>query len=144
MDPRLLQRLWWMAIVLMAAVMAPKFMECVLSLTPEGPASPLDNTRSDLVLQWQFLAAAAPHIPTGESFTVEARSTEDELSLGMMALGLLPAARLQPSSYYGVATSAGDTARYVLVYGRGSACDEPDSDLVLIARVVGGLLYERR
>jgi hypothetical protein len=76
--------------------------------------SPFDNTRSGHAEQWIFLSEAARHVPSDASFTVLAPDRDTEMSLYMMAVGLLPEASPLPSSYYGQSTSMGDQARFEL------------------------------
>jgi hypothetical protein len=141
MKPERLLRLWWLAVVLLLAMMVPKLVQCLISVPLYRPVSPLDNTRSELATQWQFIEAAAKHIPPGESLTIRAGDNDDELTLYMMALGLAAEAYPQPSSYYGIPTpEVGSTARFVLDFG---CCSREGTRVTEVARVPGGRVYRR-
>ena len=79
--------------------------------------SPFDNTHSGQAEQWIFLRQAARHVPRDASFTILAADRDTEMSLFMMAVGLLPEARPLPSSYYGQSLGTGEQARFVLEFG---------------------------
>lgn len=79
--------------------------------------SPFDNTHSGQAEQWIFLRQAARHVPRDASFTILAADRDTEMSLFMMAVGLLPEARPLPSSYYGQSAATGERARFVLEFG---------------------------
>jgi hypothetical protein len=136
-----LLRLWWLGVALMLAMMTPKLVQHLLSIPPDRPVSPLDNTRPELASQWQFVEAAVKHVPAGESLTIRACNTDDELTLYMMALGLAAAANPQPSSYYGTPTpEVGGRARFVLEFG---GCGIEEEQVTEVARVPGGRIYRR-
>jgi hypothetical protein len=103
--------------------------------------SPFDNTRSGQAEQWLFLSQAARHLPHGATFTIVAPDDETEMSLFMMAVGLLPEASPLPSSYYGQSAAAGKKARFVLEFGTSGSLRplEPHS-----IAITGGRLTERR
>jgi hypothetical protein len=104
--------LWWLGVVFSAIALfvhPHRYGEIDLSMR-----SPFDNTRSGHAEQWIFLSEAARNVPRGTTFTVLAPDRDTEMSLFMMAVGLLPEASPLPSSYYGKATAVGDLAGYVL------------------------------
>jgi hypothetical protein len=102
--------------------------------------SPFDNTRSGQAEQWIFLSHAARHLPRGASFTILAPDRETEMSLFMMAVGLLPEASPLPSSYYGQSTATGKQARFVLEFGTSASLHPPEKRSIALA---GGLLTKR-
>lgn len=116
----LVAAVWWLGVVISAIMLFVhplRHGEIDLSLI-----SPFDNTRSGHAEQWKFLSEAARHVPRDASFTVLAPDRDSEMSLFMMAVGLLPEASPFPSSYYGQSTGVGDEARFVLeLEGPGSA-----------------------
>ena len=110
---RVVGAIWWAGV----------FISVVLLIRPHGwegidlsRRSPFDNTGSGHAEQWVFLNEAAEHVPRGASFTIVAPDRETEMSLYMMSVGLLPDALPFPSSYYGRATTDGESARFVLVF----------------------------
>ena len=111
---------WWLGVVVSAVALlvhSHRHGEIDLSMS-----SPFDNTRSGHAEQWIFLNEAARHVPHDASFTVLAPDRASEMSLFMMAVGLLPEASPFPSSYYGQSTGVVDQARFVLQFeGAGSA-----------------------
>jgi hypothetical protein len=103
--------------------------------------SPFDNTHSGHADQWIFLNEAAHHVPRGATLTVLAADREIEMSLFMMAVGLLPEASTLPSSYYGRSTAIGDRARFVLEMN-GSESERLTG--AISTAIAGGRITERR
>jgi hypothetical protein len=104
--------MWWTGVAIAATSLLISFQrqnEFDLSLR-----SPFDNTGSGHAEQWIFLREAAELVPIGARFTVTAPDRETEMSLFMMAVGLLPNATPLPTSYYGQPVSTGSKARFVL------------------------------
>jgi hypothetical protein len=111
---RIVIAVWWVGVVISTVTLLSspyRHGEIDLSLR-----SPFDNTGSGHAEQWLFLTEAARHVPRGASFTVLAPDRDTEMSLYMMAVGLLPEALPLPSSYFGQPTGAGDNARFVLEF----------------------------
>jgi hypothetical protein len=102
--------------------------------------TPFDNTRSGHAAQWMFLSHAAHYVPRGATFTVHAPDRDTEMSLFMMAVGLLPEASPLPSSYYGRSMVLGDRARFVLEMN-GSQSEQPRGTRSVA--VAGGRISER-
>lgn len=130
---------WWAGVVITTALL-------LAHPHLRGPAvlatrTPFDNTGSGHAEQWAFLRAAAAHIPQGASFTVVAQDVDTEMSLFMMAVGLLPDSRPIPSSYYGEAVEAGGDARFVLEFGDFA---DPQPPWTVASRLPGGRLLDRR
>ena len=111
---------WWLgALVATVILLAHPYRDGSPDLSRR---SPFDNTGSGHAEQWIFLSEATRHVPSHASFTVTAPNHETEMSLFMMAVGLLPEATPLPTSYYGQPTSIGDEVKFVLEFG------EPTSD----------------
>jgi hypothetical protein len=102
--------------------------------------SPFDNTHSGQAEQWIFLRQAARQVPRGASFTILAPDRETEMSLFMMAVGLLPEALPLPSSYYGKSTATGDQARFALEFGTSGSLRPLATHSITIT---GGRITER-
>ncbi len=129
---------WWLGVVIATiALMAPVYRQGDVCL---ARTSPFDNTGSGHAEQWRFLSEAAEHIPSGASFTVAAQDRETEMSLFMMAVGLLPHATPLPTSYYGRSTSPGTTAPYVLEYRNAPSGRTPHDNAT---EVSGGWVRQR-
>lgn len=142
--------MWWLGVALLVVVMA------AVMARPSGPLSrwinerdvperlqqtPFDATSDELSAHWQTLVAAEPQVADGQTLTVRSTAPGLEMSLYMMAVGLLPQARLRPSSYYGQPTPE-EGARAGLVIVSGADCGiEPG--LIPIARLPNGWLCER-
>jgi len=130
--------MWWCGVVIAAiALFASIHRQGDLHLQLK---SPFDNTRSGHAEQWIFLSEAAEHVPRGASYTVMAPDRGTEMSLFMMAVGLLPEARPLPSSYYGQATAIGDEARFVLELEKPNS-DRPPREHAI--EVTGGRVTQR-
>ena len=130
--------LWWLGVafsVIALFVHPHRYSEIDLSLR-----SPFDNTRSGHAEQWIFLSEAARHVPRGTTFTVLAPDRDTEMSLFMMAVGLLPEASPLPSSYYGQSTAVGDHARFVLEFEAPRSVQSPEQRAIAIA---GGRVAKR-
>jgi len=129
---------WWLGtvaslLVLLGIPLRIGSIDCSLR-------SPFDNIRSGHAAQWIFLSHAAQHVPRGATFTVRAPDHDTEMSLFMMAVGLLPEASPLPSSYYGQATALGDRARFVLEMN-GSESEQPSPTRTVA--IAGGQISER-
>ena len=103
--------------------------------------SPFDNTGSGHAEQWIFLEEASRQVPEGASFTVVAPDRDTEMSLFMMAVGLVPESSPVPSSYYGQSTGRGDLAEFVLRFGESGSL--PPSEIP-VASISGGRVTQRR
>ena len=117
--------MWWTGVAIAAMsllVSLQRQKEFDPSLT-----SPFDNTGSGHAEKWIFLSEAAELVPHGASFTVIAPDREAEMSLFMMAVGLLPNATPLPTSYYGQPVSIGQEARFVLEL-EGATSDQPPQE----------------
>jgi hypothetical protein len=131
--------LWWLGA--MISVISLLTLPCRNGDLDLSRRSPFDNTGSGHAEQWIFLHEAAQRIPSEASFTVLASDQDIEMSLAMMAVGLLPEAKLLPSSYYGEPIDAGDLARFVLEYGDHQVAGPAETS---VATIPGGTLLERR
>lgn len=137
-----LHRLWWSATALM---LLPIVWGLIANLVAAGseqrPVTPYDGVNAVLAEQWRFAAEAAPFVTPGSQFTVRCEPACDEMSLFMMAAGLIPHATALPSSYYGrPLPSTGAEAPYVLLFG--SACRRPVG-MVPVAQLEAGCVYRR-
>jgi hypothetical protein len=81
------------------------------------PSSPLDLTLEQTAKQWAFLASAAPVVPAGAVVTVDAADSGEEMSLYMLALGILPGHRVVPTTYWGHPVDPPFRADVELAYG---------------------------
>lgn len=104
------------------------------------PVTPLDRIDAAAARQWLFLRRAATVVPRAATYTVVAPTSDVEMNLFMMSIGLLPDARPMPSSYYGVlAPEVGSGARFVLSYE-----NAPTSGPLRVRAVLEeGRVYER-
>ena len=129
---------WWIggfvatALVLLGAVDTAR---CRLP-----PETPFDNTRSGHAEQWRFLSEASELIPPGATLTIRAPDPDTEMSLSMMAVGLLPEATVIPKTYYGRTVHASAEARFVLTFGIKAGKSEDQGRSVEIA---GGVVTDR-
>jgi hypothetical protein len=129
---------WWLGTVgVLALLLATPIRLGAIDFSRH---SPFDNTRSGHAEQWLFLSRAARYVPRGETFTVRAPDRDTEMSLFMMAIGLLPEASPLPSSYYGRSNVSGDRARFVLEMDDSESERLPDTDSMTIS---GGRITER-
>jgi hypothetical protein len=129
---------WWFgAVVSLALLLSIPLRMGVIDFSRR---SPFDNTRSGHAEQWRFLNEAAFHVPRGATFSVLAPDGDTEMSLFMMAVGLLPEASPLPSSYYGQATEIGDHARFVLEFEAPGSVQSPEQRATAIA---GGRVMKR-
>ena len=79
--------------------------------------TPIDLTHPEGAAMWHLLRTASDIIPPGESYTIRARKSSDEMYLFMMSLGVLVHCTGFPSSYFDRDTGpVGKRARYVIVY----------------------------
>jgi hypothetical protein len=102
--------------------------------------TPLDGSDPTAARQWLFLWQARTAVPPGATYTVTAPTSDAEMNLFMMSLGLLPEGLGLPTSYYGFRTPAGAHARYVLTYQ-----GKPPPGRVRVRAVLrDGHVYERR
>jgi len=132
---------WWLGAAVLALVMLARAATWLVWLGQGLPATPLDRTQSELARQWQTLAEAAALVPSGAVVTVREAGAGDEMSLHMMAVGLIPSASVVPSSYYGRPTPE-LAARATLVLVSGGDCSlEPG--LEPLARLQHGWLCRR-
>jgi hypothetical protein len=119
---RLLVRLWWVGVLLLAAAQVPR-LSVLRSAVPALPAStPLDLVRADLARSWGFLNAARDHLHPGTTVVCWAENPERDMEMYMLARGLLTGYRVVPRSYFGVPTpEAAKLATVVLAY----PCPQP-------------------
>ncbi len=103
-------------------------------------ATPLDRTNGALAEEWRFLKRAGESVPADASFTVLAEDGDREMSLFMIAIGLLPDRWPLPSSYFRKPVAAGARAEYVLAF----RCDPRGAaGAVLVRRFPEGCVYRR-
>ncbi len=139
-SPRLV-RLWLGgAVVLCLFPLAPRLTRPI-AVQLLLPVTPIDRIDAERARQWLFLESCRPFLPEGSRFTVLAADPDVEMAMFMMAIGLFPANRPLPHSYYGTPTLLeARRARYVLQY-RLSAPADPGARLV--AQLPNGAVYER-
>lgn len=104
------------------------------------PETPFDNTRSGHAEQWRFLDEASQLVPVGATVTIHAPDPDTEMSLSMMAVGLLPRATVIPRTYFGRPAAASAGARFVLTFGAGAGgIDDPGRSV----EIAGGTVTDR-
>jgi hypothetical protein len=104
------------------------------------PETPFDNTHSGHAEQWLFLDEASELVPPGATVTIHAPDPDTEMSLSMMAVGLLPETTIMPRTYYGRPVAASAGARFVLTFGAGAGKSDDPVRAVVIA---GGTVTDR-
>lgn len=129
---------WWLGTGVALSLFCSMFVG--LGRIDVSLRSPFDNTHSGHAEQWSFLSGASRYVPKGTSFTVLAPDRDTEMSLFMMAVGLLPHASPLPTSYYGQPMSIGNEARFVLEL-EGPSSDEPPQQHAI--EVTGGWVWQR-
>jgi len=129
---------WWSGTIISTAVLVS--LPLRVAEVNHSLRTPFDNTDSGHAAQWSFLSEASHHVPAGASFTVVADDRDLEMSLYMMAVGLLPEAVALPSSYYGRSAPIGERAGFVLKF-EGSASDHPPQYHAI--EVNGGWVWQR-
>mgnify|MGYP001554346792 CR=1 FL=1 len=129
---------WWIGAVVSVSMVL--FGAPSPNLQHLFPDTPYDTTGSGHAEQWRFLRAASVVIPAGSSFTIQAAETDTEMSLYMMAVGLLPRATAIPKTYYGRPIKASESARFLCVFGAElGEIDEPGRAMP----VIGGIVVDR-
>ncbi len=129
---------WWIGgVVATALVLHGAFANDRWRLPPE---TPFDNTHSGHAEQWRFLDEASELVPPGATVTIRAPDPDTEMSLSMMAVGLLPEATVVPRTYYGRPVAASAGARFVLTFGAGAGKGDGPGHPVEIA---GGTVTDR-
>lgn len=108
-------RKWLLALVLLIAAQLTRVWLNPFSL--QLPATPVDQVNVPLAQQFMLLLQAREVVPEGSSFSVAARTPEDEMSLFMLSLGVLVKRQAVPRSYYGAAVHGFAPADYVVSYG---------------------------
>lgn len=130
---------WWLGVVIATIFLfGNTFRDGPIDFTLQ---TPFDNTHSGHAEQWAFLRAAATHVPPSGAFTIAAPDGETEMSLYMMAVGLLPESRPIPSSYYGTPTEPDGDVRFIFDFG---GHGEPRPGWAVVSPLPGGRLLERR
>ena len=105
---------WWTGVAISFGLVLAGWFATNLSNIP--PMTPFDNTGSGHAEQWSFLREASALVPADSTFTIEAPDPDTEMSLYMMAVGLLPGSTAIPGTYYGQPVAAA-SARFVLAFG---------------------------
>lgn len=106
---------WWIGAVIAAVLVVVGGPP--IDTLHRAPATPFDNTRSGHAEQWRFLQDASMIVPPGSSFTIHAVDPETEMSLYMMAVGILPLATPIPRTYFGRQIDSSESARFRLTFG---------------------------
>jgi len=129
---------WWIGVVVATGIIlvgGPTVGDVRLP-----PESPFEATRSGHAEQWLFLKEVATIVPEGSSVTIRATDPDVEMSLYMMAVGLVPRATVSPRSYYGRPVAGSESARFVATFG--AEPGDTDISTVTIA-VAGGFVTDR-
>lgn len=106
------------------------------------PQTPMDRTSGRYAEEWLFLRLASGSVPRGATYAVRAADLRREMSLYMISLGLLPASRPIPQSYWGdpLAEPSEERPDYLLVF----RCERPPGeDYRLVQGVLGSCVYAR-
>jgi hypothetical protein len=129
---------WWIGgVVATVFVLQGAFANDSWRLPPE---TPFDNTHSGHAEQWRFLEETSELVPPGATVTIHAPDPDTEMSLAMMAVGLLPQATMTPRTYYGRSVAASAGARFVLTFGAGAGeSDDPGRSV----EIAGGTVTDR-
>ncbi len=129
---------WWIGVFFASALVLFGAADNERSRFP--PETPFDNTRSSHAEQWRFLNEAAKIVPHRATVTIHAPHPDTEMSLSMMAVGLLPEAEVIPRTYYRRSVAASAGARFVLTFGTGAGGTRDTGRSVEIA---GGTVTDR-
>jgi hypothetical protein len=129
---------WWIGGLVATALVLLGALDTARCRLP--PETPFDNTRSGHAEQWRFLSEASELVPPGATVTIRAPDPDTEMSLAMMAVGLLPEATVVPRTYYGRPVSASAGARFVLTFGTGAGENE---DTGRSNEITGGAVIDR-
>jgi hypothetical protein len=129
---------WWIGGVVATGIVLLGALRVDVSHIPLD--TPFDNTRSGHAEQWRFLDEASELVPAGATVTIHAPDPDTEMSLSMMAVGLLPRAAMIPRAYYGRSVAASAGARFILTFGAGAGeSDGPGRSV----EITGGTVTDR-
>jgi hypothetical protein len=105
------------------------------------PQTPMDRTSGRYAEEWLFLRLASGSVPRGATYGVRAADLKQEMSLHMMSLGLLPASRPIPASYWDRPLEpSGERPDFLLVF----RCERPPGEgYRLVQGVLGSCVYAR-
>lgn len=106
------------------------------------PQTPMDRTSGQYAEEWLFLRLASGSVPRGATYGVRAAHLRREMSLHMIALGLLPASRPIPASYWDqpLDEPSGERPAFLLVF----RCERPPGEgYRLVQGVLGSCVYAR-
>jgi hypothetical protein len=136
--PRFAAFSWWLGVVVSAGLVLLGALDTEAPRLP--PETPFDCTGSGHAPQWRCLAEASRLVPAGSTFTVRGPDPGIEMSLYMMAVGLLPDSTAIPTTYYGRPVAASAGARFVVTCG---SKPEPADDPLCTLEVEGGFVTDR-
>jgi len=132
------ESVWWIGGVVATGIVLLGVLQVDVSHIP--PDTPFNNTSSGHAEQWRFLDEASELVPAGATVTIHAPDPDTEMSLSMMAVGLLPHAAMIPRAYYGRSVDASAGAQFVLTFGAGA--DESDGPGRSV-EIAGGTVTDR-
>jgi hypothetical protein len=121
--------LWWLGSVALLIAPAQIWSNTPLAEFRRPPDSPIDRSAPHGAAHWRLVSKAAAVLPGDASVTFRAASRDDEMSMFMIAVGLMPAADLRPSSYWNGKVTEGAAAEYVVAFQAGADI-EPGSELI--------------
>jgi hypothetical protein len=130
---------WWIGTVVAAGLVL--FSAPIPDRTHVTQKTPYDATGTDHAEQWAFLENVGTMVPVGSTLTIQAMDAETEMSLYMMAVGVIPRATVIPNTYYGRPVAESDSARFVATYGAEIADPEGAADTI---EIPGGTLTDRK
>lgn len=131
--------IWWIGAIVSACLVLLDMW--YPDVSPLLPTTPYDNTSSGHAEQWRFLLEASSLVSPGSTFTIHAAEPDTEMSLYMMAVGLLPDATAIPRTYYGRPIEGSESARFLLTF---VAEGNHTAELQGSTAISGGRVTDRR
>lgn len=138
MQPRMTSLVWWIGVVVATGLVVAGVPKTVGPRPTAG--TPFDATGTGHAEQWRFLDEVSSIVPEGSTLTIHAADAGTEMSLFMMAVGLVPQATVVPRSYYGRPVAGSESARFVATFGAEPG-DSGDSTVRVV--VAGGCVTDR-
>ena len=131
--------IWWVGAILSACLV---FLDTRRpDISHLLPTNPYHNTASGHAEQWRFLLEASSLVTPGSTFTIHAADPDTEMSLYMMAVGLLPDSTAVPRTDYGRPIEGSQSARFLLTF---AAEGNHTAELQGSTAIRGGIVTDRR
>lgn len=102
----------------------------------------MDWTSAAYAEEWLFLRLASGLVRRGATYAVRAADPHREMSLYMISIGLLPASRPIPATYWGypIEEPSRERPEFLLVF----RCERPPGEgYRLVQGLLGSCVYER-